>query len=72
MDDRHVLIAYLGTLLTIIILAGAGAYAVTKNNDATVYLAAITGLIGVVGTFRPRSPTSNIEQADTVNQGTEK
>ncbi len=67
MTDRHTLIAYIGTLVTIIALAVAGAFAASKGNDASVYLAAITGLIGVLGTFRPRSTGQSVGPNETVN-----
>lgn len=67
MIDRSSLYAYLATLATIITLAIAGAVAASKGNDASVYLAAITGLIGVLGTFRPRSSGQSVGPNETVN-----
>lgn len=63
MNNRETIIAFLGVLVTIITLAICGTVAVSKGQEATVYLAAITGLIGVIGTFRPRAQTPD-------NQGT--
>jgi len=64
MTDKHTLIAFVSIILAIIILSAIGAFT-GKPAD----LAIMTGLIGVLGTFRPKSPTANVEKADTVNQG---
>jgi hypothetical protein len=69
MSERDSLYAFIGTLLAIVILAICGTFAVNKGKDATVYGSAIVGLVGVIGTFRPKSPAANVEKADTVNQG---
>ena len=70
-DDRHNIIAfcvivgaicYLATIAAI--LAYSGRYA-----EALGFGGLTTGLVGVLGTFKPRSATSNIEKAETVNQG---
>jgi hypothetical protein len=52
MTNRHSLVAYLATLAGIIALA-----LVAANHgqlDSTVFSTAIAGLIGILGTFRPR------------------
>jgi len=52
MTQRHSLVAYLATLAGIIALA-----LVAANHgqlDSTVFSTAIAGLIGILGTFRPR------------------
>jgi len=52
MTNRHSLIAYLATLAGIIALA-----LVAANHgqlDSTVFSTAIAGLIGILGTFRPK------------------
>lgn len=67
MSDRHSLYAFLAVLGTIVVLAICATVAFNTGKDASAYLAAITGLIGVIGTFRPRQP--GVENADTVNQG---
>lgn len=64
MKDRDNLIAFLALIVAIVILSAIGART-GKPTD----LAIMTGLIGVLGTFRPRSATANVENADTVNQG---
>lgn len=53
MTQRHSLIAYLVTVLAILALSivAASYHAL----DSTVLGAAITGLIGIAGTFRPRT-----------------
>lgn len=54
MGERHTLIAFCSTLATILALAMCAAIVVNRGKDASPYLAALTGLIGVIGTFRPR------------------
>ena len=52
MTNRHSLVAYLATLAGIIALA-----LVAANHgqlDSTVFSTAIAGLIGILGTFRPK------------------
>ncbi|QGP79991.1 hypothetical protein [Sphingobium sp. CAP-1] len=75
--DRHAVAAYLATLSAIVLLALAGAaVCIWGSYDSEVNLArvlgaltfiggAITGLIGVIGTFRPKS-------AVTIDQPPEK
>lgn len=64
MTERENLIAFLAIIVALVILSGLGAFT-GKPAD----LAIMTGLIGVLGTFRPKQPSSNVENADTVNQG---
>ncbi len=90
MGERHNLIAYLATLFSIVILAlSAAAVCIWMPADTEVGIArilgalafisaAITGLIGVIGTFKAspeKRVTQNIEagasatgQADRVSQ----
>ena len=59
MTNRHSLVAYLATLAGIIALA-----LVAANHgqlDSTVFSTAIAGLIGILGTFRPRQ-TQDVAQ----------
>jgi len=60
MTDRHQLIAFLATLVAIVILVALGAYmaSVGKPAEALGIGGAVTGLIGVIGTFRPRNNAS--------------
>ncbi|GEM70921.1 hypothetical protein SAQ01S_06870 [Sphingomonas aquatilis NBRC 16722] len=71
MTERHNLIAfsvligaicYLATIAAI--LAFYGKYA-----EALGFGGLTTGLVGVLGTFRPKSAVANVEKAETVNQG---
>lgn len=66
--DNHLLYAYVATLTAIVVLAIGGAVVCTTFDGTDAQLAkviaalafiggAITGLIGVIGTFRPRSPS---------------
>lgn len=71
MSDRDSLYAFLATLAAIVVLAICGTVSLNNGKDASVYGAAIVGLVGVIGTFRPKGSTSNVEKADTVNQGTQ-
>ena len=58
MNAHHSLIAYLATLLAIVLLVVAGAWMAVsgKNIEAMGIGGAVTGLIGVLGTFRPKQP----------------
>ena len=64
MNERHVLIAFLATLAAIVVLVIAGAImaAQGKNAEALGIGGAVTGLIGVIGTFKPRNVSSQSEQ----------
>lgn len=70
-DDKHTLIAFLATLAAIVVLfiAACVCLAWGKSVEAIGIGGVMTGLIGVLGTFRPRSSTATVQQADTVNQG---
>jgi hypothetical protein len=72
-DDRNnflafcVLVAAICYLATIAaVLAYHGKYA-----EALGFGGLTTGLVGVLGTFRPRQATNAVGQANTVNQGGE-
>jgi len=52
MTQRHSLLAYLATLVSILALALVAA--MHGQLDSTVFSTAIAGLIGIAGTFRPR------------------
>ena len=71
MNDKHTLWAFMAVLASIVILYGIGAVLAWsgKPMEALGLGGAGTGLIGVLGTFKPRSAVQNVEQADTVNQG---
>lgn len=72
MTDRHALIAFIAILFAICYLATIAAMLARdgKYAEALGFGGLTTGLVGVLGTFRPRTATSNVEKADTVNQGT--
>lgn len=73
MSERESLIAYLATLAAIILLALIAAWMLREGRqiEAFGFAAIMTGLIGTLGTFRPRNtPTANVERAETVNQET--
>lgn len=72
MSDKHNLIAFLATLGAVVALYGLGAL-LTYNGKPMEALgvgAAGTGLIALLGLLvrGGRSATSNVEQANTVNQ----
>jgi uncharacterized membrane protein len=56
MSDRHMLIAFLATLGAIVVLFGMAAYCLYhgKSVEAVGIGGVMTGLIGVLGTFRPQ------------------
>lgn len=55
MTDKHTLIAFLAVLISIVLLVAIGAalVAVGRPTEALGVGGAVTGLIGVLGTFRP-------------------
>lgn len=70
MTDRHNLIAFLSVLGAIVLLFLMACVLLYfgKSVEAIGIGGVMTGLIGVLGTFRPQRPTANVEQAQTVNQ----
>lgn len=74
MTDKHSLIAFLAVIVAVVILAAASVVVVlsVKEPDASMAAAlaslgaAITGLIGLGGTFKPRSTAPDQAQAVTV------
>lgn len=75
MSDRDALWAFLAVLVAIIFLAVCGTLAINHDKDPTVYGSAIVGLVGVIGTFRPRGAAGTSASTDsgdvTVNTPTE-
>lgn len=71
MNDRHSLVAFCATLGAMCYLATiAAALAYTgRYAEALGFGGLTTGLVGVIGTFRPKATTANVEKAETVNQG---
>jgi len=61
MNEAHGLIAFLATLLAIIILVLAGGWMAIngRNVEALGIGGAVTGLIGVIGTFKPKTPAAD-------------
>ena len=57
MNQFHALIAFLATLVAIVILVLVGAWMAIngRNAEALGIGGAVTGLIGVIGTFRPKT-----------------
>lgn len=71
MNERHTLIAFIAILLAICYLATIAALLAREGKyaEALGFGGLTTGLVGVIGTFRPKAATANVEKADTVNQG---
>lgn len=59
MTQHQALIAYLATVAAIVVLVLAGAYMAVngRNAEALGIGGAVTGLIGVLGTFKPKTNT---------------
>lgn len=70
MTDRHTLIAFLSVLAALVLLFAIASVLLYfgRSVEAIGIGGVMTGLIGILGSFRPRAPSSNVEQADTVNQ----
>lgn len=60
MSQHHSLIAFLATLAAIVILVLVGAWMAQSGRPAEALGigGAVTGLIGVIGTFRPKQPSA--------------
>jgi len=71
MTERHTLIAFLATLVAIVVMVGMGlaALAQGKSLEAVGIGGAVTGLIGVLGTFKPRTVNPDTPQSVTVDNG---
>lgn len=72
MSDRHTLIAFCAILFAICYLATIAAILAYQQRyaEALGFGGLTTGLVGVLGTFKPSSKTGqNVEKAETVNQG---
>jgi hypothetical protein len=70
-DRHHSLIAYLSTLFGIVILVVVGAWIAVQGHstEALGIGGAVTGLIGVLGTFRPRNASAETNIGDvSVNE----
>lgn len=69
MTEKHMLIAFLATLAAIVVLVCVGAYAASlgKSIEALGIGGAVTGLIGVIGTMRPRASTPDNQDVTVTN-----
>jgi hypothetical protein len=72
MNDRQTLIAFLCVLGAIVLLFAMASVLLYfgKSVEAVGIGGVMTGLIGVLGSFRPRTAGANVEHAGTVNQET--
>lgn len=59
---RYNFLCFAFTLLAIVLLVLAGAYMAVRGKpyEALGIGGAVTGLIGVIGTFKPKSPTEDM------------
>lgn len=66
MTEKHTLIAFIATLSAIVVLVGMALIALARGQslEAVGIGGAVTGLIGVLGTFKPR--TTNPDTAQPV------
>jgi hypothetical protein len=64
-NEHHNLVAFLATLVAIVVLVIVGALMAAngKPAEALGIGGAVTGLIGVIGTFRPRNATADPNQS---------
>lgn len=71
MTEKHSLIAFLAVLGAIVVLYAIGAALAFQGKpvEALGLGGAGTGLIGLLGAMTRSRPTSNVEKAETVNQG---
>ncbi len=69
MTERHTLVAFLATLSAIVVLVALGAYVggLGKSTEALGIGAAVTGLIGVIGTFKPRTTAPDNQDVTITN-----
>ena len=60
MNDKHLIVAFMATLLSIVTLVITGSVIAMqgRSTEALGIGAAVTGLIGVIGTFKPRGSTT--------------
>ena len=64
MTERHTLIAFLSTLFSIVALVITGAFIAIQgySTEALGIGGAVTGLIGICGTFKPRTTSPDHPQ----------
>ena len=69
--DKYSLIAFVALLISIVRLTGIGAAscALARPYEALGLGATVSGLIGMLGTFRPTKPGTAIASAETVDTG---
>lgn len=69
-SDRHTLVAFISLLISICYLATIAAILASQGKyaEALGFGGLTTGLVGVLGTFKPRNNSANVEKAETVNQ----
>lgn len=72
MSERHTLIAFCAILFAICYLATIAALLAYQQRyaEALGFGGLTTGLVGVLGTFKPAAkPSQTVQNAETVNQG---
>ena len=70
--DKHTLIAFVAVLISIVLMVSIAAIlcALQRPYEALGVGGAVTGLIGVLGTFRPSKPGSADGSANTGSPST--
>ena len=70
MTERHSLIAFCAILFAICYLASIAAWLAYEGRyaEALGFGGLTTGLVGVLGTFKPKATEQAVARADTVNQ----
>lgn len=65
--ERNTLIAFTLTIAAIVVLVLAGVFASRNSFEVLGIGAAVTGLIGVLGTFRPHTQGSGTQDVNVKN-----
>ena len=73
MNEKYTLVAFLATLAAIVSLSVTGALMATNGRPAEALGlgVAISGLIGVIGTFKPRNATPDNQDVTVTNSADE-
>jgi hypothetical protein len=71
MSEKHSLIAFIGILIAICYLATIAAFLAYSGRyaEALGFGGLTTGLVGVIGTFRPKTASATTESGDVTVQG---
>lgn len=69
MSDRHTLIAFMAVLIAIVVLFCIASILLYfgRSVEAIGIGGVMTGLIGILGSFRPRSPSQEVQDVNVTN-----